>query len=740
MQPLKIFEHYNKVVSYIYTRKVYNAAEELKLLIKLTGRDYLGERLNSHLDTYKNILKYSFASVQDPQREQIYHYLLRSMLEFADEIKEKALSDVQFGNVYHQKTQLLRHKPNDSYEALHLLEKMDYDYQLTDLLNEMNISGNAFTHDREEALISIFNRFWLTDKYNEEELSLLTAFYNSRKLHWHDKALIVSALTLSLLRCFDVNKFTALFQFLKNMEPKVWERALVGLFLAFLKYNERIFLYPALREQIAELSFRPDMEIYIEAIVIQFAKAKETQNVTNRWQKEIIPAMLKMRPKIEEKLELDQIFKDEYGEERNPDWETVFEESPGLLDKIQEFTQMQLEGMDVFMGAFAQLKGFPFFTQMSNWFVPFYSDNVSIKPLASAAPNTVNLLPLLRKLENSHFICNSDKYSLSINLLMASEQQKAMIMKMLDQEITNMEELQKSNAIIDDFESIRSNFTQYFQDLYRFYKLHPWRGEFDNPFELELDLYKTHFVRQLLLQQKSIRNIAELYFDKKFYPEALKVYLGIIENQSDNIELFEKIAFCYEKSGQFQEAYSYYLKADLINSDKPWIISKLAFCSKTLNKWEEALFYYKQLERLRPDDMSVQSNIGQCLVHLERFEEALEYYFKIEVLAPENHRIRRPLAWCSFLLGKFETAKDYLERLLAEQPGNPHDLLNLAHVYWCNGKPNIALSYYLKSVEKSVDLKEFQQTFDNDRKYLSTFGITSVDMDLMLDFVKLGGE
>ena len=740
MQPVKIHESHNKVVTFIMARKVFDAVEEMKLLMKLANKEHEWEKLNNLLETYKNILKYSFSQVQDPQREKVYHYLLRSLLELADEIRDSALTEAKKGNVYFIKNRLLGEKPYEGREALIFLEKITYDYQLSGLLKDMNISSDSHSPVRELALIQVFNIFWLTDKYSDAELTLLNACCDSSKLPWHDKALIVSALTLGLLRYFDANKFMLLFRFIHKMEHKVWERALIGLFMAFLKYNDRIFLYPAVLEKINELYEFPDIEKNLEAIVIQFTKSKETQNVTNRWQEEIVPSIIKMRPKIEEKLELDQIFKEEYGEERNPDWEVVFQDSPGLFDKLQEFTQMQLEGMDVFMGAFSQLKGFPFFIEISNWFVPFYTENVAIKQFGGDTTNTTNLSLLLNKLEESQFICNSDKYSLCLNLMMAPEQQKAMILKMLEQEMSGLEELQNSQAIPDEFEIIKSNYTQYFQDLYRFFRLHPWRSEFENPFEKEIDLYKSVFVSRLLSEKKSIRNIAELYFDKKFYPDALKAFLGIIEKESDNIELFEKIAFCYEKTGQFQKAYDYYLKADLIDTDRPWIIKKLAFCSKTLNNWEKALTYYKQLEKIDPEDMNVQANIGQCLVHLERFEEALDYYFKIEVLAPQNHRIRRPLAWCSFLLGKFKTAQDYLERLLSEHPGNPHDLLNLGHVNWCLGKPAEALSYYLKSVSESADIKTFQQTFDTDRKHLLAFGISPVDLDLMLDFVKLGGE
>lgn len=734
----KTKKEYQTIVAMLHDRQVVDAIERLRLLVRESQKEFINERLDNLQETYRNILKHSFAAAHDPEREKVYHYLIRSLLELADELRETLLTEAGSTNTHQVKSRLQREHRLERQEALAYLERVTCDDQLAGLLKEVKVGDSANLPVREEALIRIFNIIWLTDKYTEAEIELLNASCDSGRLPWHDKGLIVSALTLSLLRYFDLNKFLILFRFAERREERVWERAMVGLFVAFMKYNDRVYLYPVLEEK--TLAFRefPAIEQNIEAMVIQFTKSKETEKVRRKWEDEILPTMMKMRPKIEEKLELDQIFKEEYGEERNPDWETVFEDTPGLLDKLQEFTEMQLEGMDVFMSAFSQLKGFPFFREISNWFVPFYMENEAISRALGAGSGQTDLTPLVEKLENSFFMCNSDKYSFCLNLGLAPEQQKAMMMNMLSNEMSNFAEVEQDENLLNTFAATKSIYTQYFQDLYRFFKIHPWRQEFDDVFNLDVDLYETAFVRHLVSETRTIRNIAELFFDKKFYTDALKVFLAILENEKDNIELFEKIAFCYEKTGQLGKAYDYYLKADLIDSDRPWILRKLAFCSKYLNRWEEALRYYRQVERAEPDDLKVQANIGQCLVHLERYQEALDYYFKIEVLAPENHRIRRPLAWCSFLTGKLDTARDYLERLLAADPANPYDLENLGHVLWCQGKPAEALKSYRQSLARMADYEAFKVSFNEDRKHLEAFGISPFDMDLMLDAVKLG--
>lgn len=736
MQKVEIEKTHTNICKLIHRNRLADALVLLNRFVKESGREYVGDELTNLQQTYVQLIKHNFSSVTDPERDKIYAYLKRSMLELADEIRETLLMVAGSGNIFQLKRQLVREKKLERAEALQLLENLTFDDELAGLLKEVKV-GDADSGEAGEVLFKIFNIIWLTDKYGEEEHKLLEATCDTSKLPWHHKALVVSALTLSLLRYFEVNKFLLLFRFVKRQQDFVWERALIGLFMGFLKYNDRYMLYPVLQKNTQSLLSIPNIEQHLEAIVIQFAKSRETEKVKKKWEQDILPEMMKMRPKIEKKLDLDNVLPDIPEDEKNPDWETVFEDAPDLLNKLQELTEMQLDGMDVFISAFSQLKHFPFFRDISNWFVPFYKEHPGIRQATDSRIDGPDLSPLIEKLETTYFMCNSDKYSFCLNLTLVPEQQKAMMMNMLNAEMDNISELEKDEGMLNAMARSRSIYTQYFQDLYRFHKLHPWRREFDDVFNMEINLYETHFTNELVQENKTIRNIAELLFDKGFYEDALKIFLSILQKDKSNIELFEKVAFCFEKTGDLGSAYSYYQKADLIESDRLWIIKKLAFCCKYLNRWEDALKYNMQAEKLDPEDMRVQANIGQCLIHLSRYVEALDYYFKVEVLAPENLKIRRPLAWCSFLLGKFDVARDYLERLLNEDPNNHHDLINLGHVLWCSKETEAAFDRYKKSILSCKSLKDFEASFNDDRIHLENHGIQPIDMDLMLDYLKL---
>ncbi|MFO8067590.1 MAG: hypothetical protein R6U11_08420 [Bacteroidales bacterium] len=733
----ELIKTYNLICTQLHEKKLVNACNLLRKLVKASEQEFINETIDKHLETYRNLLKHSFSGVKDPKRDEIYHYLVRDLLELADMLKEIILSEKSYTNTYALKKQYQKTKPKDKPEVFAIIDSLTFDTELSNILKEVQVESSEMKHSRQEALENMFNFIWFTDKFSDVETEFVEYICNSKNLPWHDKCLAVSALTLSIMRYFDVEKIIALFHFVEKKEDSVWERALTGIIFSMLKFNDRFYLYPVIREKTEELKDFPDIEKHIEAIIIQYTKSKATEKVTDKWEKEILPEMMKMRPKIEEKLDLDNLFKEKTGEEQNPDWETVFEDDPGLLDKLAEFTQMQMEGMDVFMSTFSQLKHFKFFHKVGNWFLPFYSQNEHINNLIKDPEEGIDLSPLIEKLEDTYFMCNSDKYSFCLNLELVPPQQKSMMMNMMSSELKNISEVEKDESVLDNLTKSKSIYSQYFQDLYRFYKLHPWKREFEDLFEPKIDIFNTDFIKVLISNKSILRNIAELFFEKKFYEDALSVFLSILEEDKSNIELFEKIAFCYEKTGNFKNALEYYKKAEIIETGRLWIIKKIAFCNKLLTKWQEAYDYYKEAEKQSKEDLIIQANIAQCLIHLDRIEEALEYYFKIEVLAPENQKIRRPLAWCSFLLGKFDVAETYLKRLLENEPNNKYDLMNLGHVCWCKGETREAVNNYSKSLTNWKSVKDFLISFNEDRKHLVNLGIEPFEIDLMLDYVRI---
>jgi tetratricopeptide (TPR) repeat protein len=549
---------------------------------------------------------------------------------------------------------------------------------------------------------------------------------------------LVSAVTLSLLRQFDEAKVLLLFDFFNQQDDQVWQRALAGLVTVLNMYDRRISFYPAVTEKLYALEGNKDLERNIQDLIIQFIKSKETEKITKKFQEEIVPEMIKLRPRLEDKLDLENLISESDMEDKNPDWETFFKDSPDLLSKLEEFSQLQIEGSDVFMSAFSMLKQFSFFDELINWFMPFHKDNQEVEQYFQNMKEDFDTSSFLDGLQKTAYLCNSDKYSFCLNVNRMPAVQRDAMLDMFKMEMQAMQEISKEEEILDKPVKDKMVFTQYLQDLYRFFKIHPLKNEFFDIFNMRFDLHNTHFFNILVKDPAIIRNIAEFYFSRDYYEEALEIFSEIMEDNED-YELLQKTGYCYQQLEQYGKAIEYYKKAEYFEKNKSWVLKKIAFCYRKLKQYQEALEYFKQLEALEPENLYIQTMLGRTNLDLNDYETALKYYFKVEYLQPDNHKVRRPIGWCSFLLGRFENARKYFLRI-PEKAINEYDYLNLGHVEWCLGNKKSAIGYYRKALAISGRFDWLAAEFDNDSKHLIKFGINKLDLPLMLDFLRFDAE
>jgi len=700
-------------------------------------------QLENHRETYRNILKYSFGEVEDPRKTEVYYRLLRSVIELADLVYESLLTSRLLVSYYSLKQEIERKPPLTAADSTRMIETLAWEHELAGMYNPDNenevIDAGLKQKEREKNLHHLFNLLWLTDKYREAEKELVLQMIASKTLPWYDKALMISALILSLQRCFDETKIELLVSAYLAGENQVWQRALVGLIITLYQHHQRLYLYPEIQNLLGQLKETPGIDKQIEAIVIQFIKSKDTEKITRKFQDEILPEMAKLQSRIYDKLDLQNIVKDPLSEEKNPDWEHVFEDTPNLYNKLEEFSMLQMEGSDVFMSTFAMLKNFDFFREFSNWFLPFYKENPGVQQALHDEKGQTDTLGFAEAMEKSVIMCNSDKYSFCLNVQRLPEMQRGMMLEMFNMELKSMDEVAQEDELLLKPSADRVIFTQYIQDLYRFCKLHPQKHEFYDVFATPFDLHKTECFRFLITDPAIYRNIGEFYFEKEHYPEAIGIFI-MLDTELENYELWQKIAYSYQKLGAYDKALAYYLKADLADTRKAWNIKKIALCYRKLGNYRKALEYYKAAEKLEPDNLQLQASLGHVCFDLKEYEEALRYYFKVEFLAPDNHKIQRPIAWCSLMLGKPETAEKYFEKIISTE-GNQHDLLNMGHVEWCMRNKMRAIEYYQKSIRKaSYNFNWFSEEFTADSEILIQYGIDPVDIPLMRDYLRISIE
>jgi tetratricopeptide (TPR) repeat protein len=683
--------------------------------------------------TYRMLLEYTFRGVPDPQRNAIFAKLKVSVLELADRVKQQALGQTGM-HIYQLKSRIETEKEIAKEEATRKIDNYSFELEFTRLLNDTDLS--AGTRETSQPAISpkLFQLMWLTDKYTETDLHLIRAIRESTSLPWFEKCLAVSAITLSLINCFDKEKFTVLCEFYDDRQPQVWQRAFTGLVIALFIYGRRMELYPVLQSRLKPYSGDTVFASDINDFLIQLLKSLETEAVTRQFREEILPDVQKFESRIREKLDLDNLINNDMIEDKNPDWQEIFGDSPDLLNKIEKMSEMQMEGLDLFMGTFAQLKNFDFFREISNWFRPFYKQNDAAAEAIALDSDTKSAF--LSGLEDAFYMCNSDKYSFCFNIRHLPEEQSRNVVGLFNMEAQNVREMVSEENLLNKAGSEMHVFTQYIQDLYRFFKLHPFRNDFRDIFSMSWDIAGNPLIAGLEDNKTILRSSAEFLFSKSHYRMAASLFKALADMPGSEQAVHEKLAYCYQMSGNYADALVYFKRAELFDSNRLWSLKKIIFCYRKLGDTEAALKWCLEAESLAKDDPYIQTMLGNCYLDLTEYEKALSHYFRVELLSPENTKVLRPIAWCCFVLGKPDISKSYYQRIL-DGDSTPDDLINAAHVELSLGNKPKATEYYLAALSSGkVSFQQFIETLDADSNHLISCGVEPSEIRLMADYLR----
>jgi tetratricopeptide (TPR) repeat protein len=734
MTEKEINSSYREICHNLSERRLKPAFNRLSELISQAGLGSITDEFRNLEQNYRFMLQYTMEGIKDPERKKIYRRLILSAFELVDQVYEALKLKYSNSIEYQKKRSFGKYFIENPGVFLTEMEEYYTHKELEALVTETLAGGKKRPGrdlEHKHKLVTLFYHIWFRDRLNSDDAEFIPAVLAVENLFSPYRSLLLSALTLSLIRYFDPRKFSLLFDLYEDDDPEIRQRALIGILINFYRYDYRLPFYPDLTGRLTILNERPDFKKNLEWVILQFIRTKETEKIQQKIRDEIIPEMIRISPNLKNKINLDRLMDDSLSEDKNPEWEEIFKDSPGLLDKMEEFSKLQMEGADVFLGSFSMLKSFPFFHEMANWFIPFFMENPDISSRVDRN-DPVNQT-FLKTIASAPILCNSDKYSFCFSLNNIPKENREMIVHGMKAEMDQFNELEKEEALSSPGKNEEFISNQVIQDLYRFYKLHPRKSDFEDVFNWRFDFHNTTGLGKILKEDpNALRNIAEFYFAKNNFSEASEIYAYLLTREKSG-ELYQKIAFCHQKQGNFQLALDNYLKADLYELNKKWNLRKIALCYRNLKNPAKALEYYRQAEILDSENLGIQLSIGHCLLELEQYEEALKCYFRVEYLSPGNRKVWRPIGWCSFLTGKKEQAEKYYTKLLDDSP-TQHDLMNMGHVQWSLGNRKAALTCYKRSItEGGFSEDEFLAVFDEDLHHLIRQGIDKEDVPIMLD-------
>ena len=440
-------------------------------------------------------------------------------------------------------------------------------------------------------------------------------------------------MTLGGLHYFDQRRLELGLDAYLTGDDRLSVAGLTGLVLMMHRWRDRV-TGKRVADKLSAAMERPEWRDDLRTVTMELVKTIDTDRITRKIRDEVVPEMLKLRPEIDRKLNRKIENLDPTDMDENPEWQEMMEKS-GLADKLKEMSEIQEEGGDVMMGTFEHLKTFPFFSEPANWFLPFHCDYSLF-----SGSDSGEFQPVADLMAAAPFLCDSDKYSFMFSLQHVPAMQRDLMLQQFKAQGDQLAELRAASLTTGNADR-RNLVNKQVQNLYRFFRLFRRKGECPNPFAGGVNPVEVKALEEEIIAMDLLDVVGQYYFS-----QALETFRRLEALSAPGAELYQKMGYALQKSGDYERATDYYMKAEMLDSRSDWTLRRLARCLMVLRRPEEALERLKVLEERHPEHAGTALNIGRCLVELERYAEAASEYYKAEYLDEKSGKALRPLAWC----------------------------------------------------------------------------------------------
>lgn len=675
--------------------------------------------------TYKFMLSYfeqSAPGATDTSRPELYAKI-KEDLRRANDILQVSVHESADNSCFYSQLRNRSVRINSKIDdALKTIEPLIIK---ADLARMSETYDTALQKQLENEADNLFVNVWTTVHISKPEQKALYEFLTDTGTAsaLPVQALVLSALLLGSLKFYDYRKLELLISILPESDkPELKARALVGALLIIYRYNRRVNSL----EEVRALTYMLTEDENLKAIrkfIPAIMRTIDTERVNRHVNREIFPDLMRMKPDIERQIKEMEDKMRNFDIEENPEWENLLNKS-GITDKLKELTEMQMDGADIFMSAFSNMKGFPFFRTVSNWFLPFDERQSDIKVACGALPEH-----LLTMLSGGGSFCSSDKYSMALALSKMPPAQLNMMSGQMSEQLKAMQEEAAASlkAIQPDFDA---EIKLYLKDLYRFFKLK--NEDTPDPFKKIFEMPHTAPYNALESDTELLRSMAEFYFKYGYWQQAADIFEAIVKISGTPDEgVLQKQGYCYQLTGKNDKALKTYMRAELLNPDSTWLLKRIATLLRDMKQYDKAAEYCRRALALNPDNLSIEMLLGNILMLGNNPKDALKSFYKVKYLQPKTTKTDRPIAWCEFLLGQYDKSISLYD---AMTDMDASDMLNCGHSYLAKGDIQGAKQIYRSCIHSlQNDTAKFRRMLDNDRQYLQAAGVDSLTITLIAD-------
>ena len=685
----------------------------------LVGREEF-ERIGKDYAMMRDFMLRGYA---DPQREQLYDRLLHELYRIASNLKLswRCKNVEAYAIAYQTDNQL-----NRSHDFLKtVLERFVSDEALLSLKDDTTKeTASADLYKRHQAFMErLFCAIFLSLQWTEADQQFYEELLLSPLVDRNDTLLMMSALTLAVMNNYDERKWITLARVYQcTSDKQLQQRALVGWVLT--SHPEISFF----GQQQKELqTMMADSSTQAELLELQkqifYCMNAEKDNVMIR--KDIIPNMMKGTNLRMGKFGIEEKSDEELNDILHPNAdEEAMEKVERSIDKMRE---MEKKGADIYFGGFAQMKRFPFFRVLSNWFAPFSTNH----PDLAEAQQKLGDGKMLQALLTQHSMCSSDKYS----LVLAMGQ-------VIDRIPENMRGAMRAagegeSISHNNHEVLSSTYIRrmYLQNLYRFFRLWPQRAQIqgaftdkkDDPaFFLNTPLFDTAVSVSMKIEMGQFLLRHGMY-------ERLRLLLNTIkEERGEQLDFLRGCLSLHD--GNYSLALKKFQLLLTHGHESMALLRATAKAAMASGNYFLASECFCKLEALDPDN--IRTRLNDCLAAQKagKFKSTLNSLYELYYNFPDNLTVQRVLAWS--LLNGDNPAKSIpiYNKLLTAATPEAEDYVNAGYAHWITNDVKGAFDVFCCYPDRTHILDEFIK----DRELLQRNGITQTDTFLMADAIKEG--
>lgn len=730
MDVSEVNKWYNDAQAALAAGRLKESLQAIKTLTDAAGLYDAQAKANEAETTYNYMLQFFAQGVNDPQRDAVYASVINSLYAICDNAHCTLLTQQSGWQYYSTRRIYTAHGAdlNTFYpNYLNTVEKLSL---YTEADGNDSFEQEKLTKTKEETLICIFNYIWTSFPTMAPDLAVIRQIFSQELPDDALQVVTISAIYLSLCQYYQDALLSILLEtYYKCKSLKVKITALVCSVIVLAKYDNRVSLSQPLTKILTVLYEEDNLAGDVKTIIFLIVRGRDTEQLTKKVHQQIMPEIIKISPNIINKFRdstsrTGEISQDELLDiESNPEWHKILEDS-GITKKIEELTELQMQGSDILHGTFARLKSYPFFEKIANWFLPFDENHSALSNTDNSYINSI--------IDKSPFLCDSDKYSFCFSLNSMPSSAKQMTASQLEGQNSAIEDMNKS-SITNSSKERAAIANSFIQSLYRFVKVYRYHAEHFDPFTKAIDILTLSCLKPIIYHNDTLSLLAEYCLKNEHYTEAIS-YFSKIKGEGRSADIEQKIGFCYQSLKEYSKAIDAYMRFDLASPNNLWNTRHIAACYRLAGNPDKALDYYRRAEELSPKNVSVALNIGHCLLELGDIEEALKAYFKVDYLDDKRHRAHRPIAWCAMLKGNYDLSRKYYSKIGDTGSTLPHDYLNMGHLAMAEQRFNDAIKLYRLAIEKmDGGINEFRKNFDADLHILIDCGVNKVDICLTLD-------